>query len=107
MEFSILKDILIIFALSTIVNYIFTKIKVPTIVGYLITGVLAGPHLGGVITNIENIDVLAEIGIVLLLFTIGLEFSLKHLIKIRVLVFWGGFLQFSLTTLIVMGVARA
>jgi CPA2 family monovalent cation:H+ antiporter-2 len=106
MEFTILKDILIIFALSTLVNYVFTKIKVPSIVGYLITGVLAGPHLTGIINDVENIEVLAEVGIVLLLFTIGLEFSLKHLIKIRKIVFWGGFLQFSLTTLIVLGIAR-
>ncbi len=106
MEFGILKDILIIFALSTLVNYIFTKIKVPSIVGYLLTGILAGPHLTGVIHSVENIEVLAEIGVVLLLFTVGLEFSLKHLIKIRKIVFWGGFLQFSLTTLLVLFVAR-
>ena len=106
MEFTILKDILIIFALSTLVNYIFTKIKIPSIVGYLLTGVLAGPHLTGVISNVENIEVLAEIGVVLLLFTIGLEFSLKHLIKIRKIVFWGGFLQFSLTTLVVLLISR-
>jgi CPA2 family monovalent cation:H+ antiporter-2 len=106
MEFTILKDILIIFALSTLVNYSFTKIKIPSIVGYLLTGVLAGPHFTGVISNVENIEVLAEIGVVLLLFTIGLEFSLKHLIKIRKIVFWGGFLQFSLTTLIVLSISR-
>jgi CPA2 family monovalent cation:H+ antiporter-2 len=105
MEFTILKDILIIFALSTLVNYIFTKIKVPSIVGYLLTGVVAGPHLTGIISNHENIEVLAEIGVVLLLFTIGLEFSLKHLIKIRKTVFWGGFIQFSLTTLAILGIA--
>ncbi|MFW5753524.1 MAG: cation:proton antiporter, partial [Marinilabiliaceae bacterium] len=105
MEFAILKDILIIFAFSTLVNFIFTKINVPSIVGYLLTGILVGPHLTGIISNAESIEVLAEIGVVLLLFTIGLEFSLKHLIKIRKIVFWGGFLQFSLTTVLVMWVA--
>ncbi len=106
MEFDILKDVLIIFALSTLVNFIFTKIKIPSIVGYLLTGVLAGPHLTGIIHSVENIDVLAEVGVVLLLFTVGLEFSLKHLIKIRKTVFWGGFLQFTLTTILVLLVAR-
>jgi len=105
MEFTILKDILIIFALSTLVNFIFTKIKVPSIVGYLLTGILAGPHLTGIIHNVENIEVLAEVGVVLLLFTIGLEFSLKHLIRIRKTVFWGGLVQFSFTTLLVMVIA--
>jgi len=94
MEFAILKDILIIFALSTLVNFIFTKINVPSIVGYLLTGILVGPHLTGIISNAESIEVLAEIGVVLLLFTIGLEFSLKHLIKIRKTVFWGGLYNF-------------
>lgn len=105
MEFTILRDILIIFALSTLVNYVFTKIKVPSIVGYLLTGVLAGPHLTGIIHEVENIEVLAEVGVVLLLFTIGLEFSLKHLIRIRKTVFWGGLVQFSSTTLLVMAIA--
>ncbi|HKK66844.1 MAG TPA: cation:proton antiporter, partial [Bacteroidales bacterium] len=68
-------------------------------------GVLAGPHLTGVISNLHNIEVLAEIGVVLLLFTIGLEFSLKHPIKIRKTVFWGGFIQFSLTTVAILGIA--
>jgi len=45
MELGVLKDIVIIFALSTFVNFIFTRIKVPAIIGYLITGVIAGPHL--------------------------------------------------------------
>lgn len=97
MDLFILKQILIIFALSTLVNFIFTKIKIPTIVGYLLTGILAGPHLLALISAKHEIEVLAEIGVILLLFTIGLEFSLNHLLKIRKLVFLGGLLQVSLT----------
>lgn len=106
MEMNILQDLLVIFALSTFVNYVFTRIKVPTIVGYLLTGVIAGPHLTGIVHSDTNIELLAEIGVVLLLFTIGLEFSLKHLIKIRRIVFWGGFMQVALTTLIIMSLAQ-
>lgn len=106
MEFPFLLDILIIFALSTLVNYVFTRIKIPTIVGYLLTGVVAGPHLTGIVHSVDNIELLAEIGVILLLFTIGLEFSLKHLIKIRKIVFWGGLMQVSLTVLVVMFLAR-
>jgi len=98
MEFNILRDILIIFALSTVVNLIFTKIKVPTIVGYLLTGIVAGPHLLGLIKAEHQIELMAEIGIILLLFSIGMEFSLKHLMRIRRVVFLGGFLQVILTT---------
>lgn len=101
MEYSILKDIVIIFALSTIVNFIFTKIKVPTIIGYLITGIIAGPHLLAIIKTPHEIDLMAEIGVILLMFTIGLEFSLNHLMKIRKIVFFGGFMQLLVTVAII------
>lgn len=97
MELTILKDIVIIFALSTLVNLVFTRIRVPTVVGYLITGVVAGPHLLALVSSRHEIEIMAEIGVVLLLFTIGMEFSLKHLVKIRRIVFFGGLLQVSVT----------
>ena len=81
MELGILKDIVIIFALSTPVNLIFTRIKVPTVVGYLLTGIIAGPYLLSLVDARHEIELMAEIGVVLLLFTIGMEFSLQHLLK--------------------------
>ncbi len=106
MELGVLKDIVIIFALSTFVNFIFTRIKVPAIIGYLITGVIAGPHLLKLISSPENVEVMAEIGVILLMFTIGLEFSLNHLLNIRRLVFLGGFMQLLLTATVTMLAAR-
>ena len=106
METSLLKDIVIIFALSTFVNFLFTKIKVPTIIGYLLTGVVAGPYLLGIISSPHQIELLAEIGVVLLMFTIGLEFSINHLFRIRKIVFLGGFMQLILTAGITMLIAR-
>lgn len=97
METGILIDIVIIFAFSTAVNYLFTKIRIPTIIGYLLTGIVAGPSLLGIIRSPHDIEFMAEIGIILLMFTIGLEFSLNHLIKIRKIVFFGGFLQLLVT----------
>jgi monovalent cation:H+ antiporter-2, CPA2 family len=97
MELSILKDIVIIFALSTFVNLIFTRIKVPTVVGYLLTGIIAGPYLLSLVDAQHEIDLMAQIGVVMLLFTIGMEFSLQHLLRIRRIVFLGGFLQVMLT----------
>lgn len=90
MALDVLKNIVIIFALSTFVNYLFTKIKVPTILGYLLTGVLVGPSLLGLIGSHDDIELIAEIGVVMLLFSIGLEFSLNHLLKIRKIVFLEG-----------------
>jgi CPA2 family monovalent cation:H+ antiporter-2 len=97
MEFTILKDIVVIFALSTGVNLLFTRLKIPTAVGYLLTGILAGPHLFSLVTGEHEIEILAEIGVALLLFTIGMEFSMKHLLRIRRIVFFGGFLQVFVT----------
>jgi len=97
MELAILKDVVIIFALSTLVNLIFTRMRIPTVVGYLITGIIAGPHLLSLIDAKHEIELMAEIGVVLLLFTIGMEFSLTHLLRIRRIVFLGGFIQVSVT----------
>jgi CPA2 family monovalent cation:H+ antiporter-2 len=107
MELGVLKDIVIIFALSTFVNFIFTRIKVPAIIGYLITGVIAGPHLLALISSPDNVEVMAEIGVILLMFTIGLEFSLNHLLNIRRIVFLGGFMQLLITAGFTLLIARA
>ena len=107
MTSDILKDVVIIFALSTFVNFIFTKIRIPTLVGYLLTGIVAGPFLLGIIHSPHEIEIMAELGVVILMFTIGMEFSLKHLLKIRRIVFLGGFIQLTLTALVTMVLARS
>ena len=106
MELSILIDIVIIFAFSTAVNYLFTRIKIPTIIGYLLTGIAVGPSLLGILRSPHEIEFMAEIGIIILMFTIGLEFSLNHLIKIRKIVFFGGFAQLLFTAGITAFVSR-
>jgi len=106
MGIGILIDIVIIFAFSTVVNYLFTKIKIPTIIGYLLTGIVVGPYFFGIIRSPHDIEFMAEIGIILLMFTIGLEFSLNHLIKIRKIVFFGGFIQLLVTAGITMLAAQ-
>jgi monovalent cation:H+ antiporter-2, CPA2 family len=102
MALEVLKNIVIIFALSTSVNFLFSKIKVPTILGYLLTGIIVGPSFLGVINANDEIELMAEIGVVMLLFTIGIEFSLNHLLKIRRIVFLGGFLQLLFTVVVFM-----
>ena len=94
----LLQDIVIIFALASFVIWLFHKLNLPSIIGFLVTGMLAGPHALGLIKSVDEIEFLAEFGVVLLLFTIGIEFSLKNLIKSRKLVLLGGGLQVVLTT---------
>ncbi len=106
MDLTILKDIVIIFSLSTVVNFLFTKIKVPPIIGYMLTGILAGPYVLSIIESHHEIELMAEIGVVLLMFTIGLEFSLKHLVKIRRIVFLGGLIQFIATAVVFLFISR-
>ena len=91
---------------SVPIAFIFHRLRLPTIVGFMITGVLIGPHSLGLIKDVQAIEVLAEIGVALLLFTIGLEFSLRRMLEMRRLVLLGGGLQVILTTLLVTGIAR-
>lgn len=106
MEIPLLGDIAVIFVLSVLVLFIFHKIKAPTIVGFLVTGVLAGPQGLGLIHVADQVSVLAEIGVILLLFCIGLEVSLKDLLNIKKYVLVGGSLQVALTILMVFAILR-
>lgn len=94
-----LKDLIIILGLSILVLLIGHRFHIPPIVGFLLTGVLAGPHGFGLVSNIDDVDALAEIGIILLLFGIGMELSLKKLGQMKKLLFFGGSLQVGLTVL--------
>lgn len=102
MELHLLNDIVLIFGLAIAVIYVCQKLRIPSVVGLLITGVLAGPHGLALVNDVATVDSLAELGIILLLFTIGMEFSLQQLVQIRKSVFVGGALQVLFTTLATM-----
>ena len=102
----LLKDLIILMVAAVPITFFFHKLGLPTIVGFLITGVVIGPFGFGIITDHHSIEVLAEIGVVLLLFTIGLEFSISKLLKIRREALIGGGLQVGLTTLLVLVIER-
>lgn len=100
MGMPLLSDILIIFGLTIMVLFVSNRLRIPAIVGFLLTGVLAGPYGLGLIKAVHEVEVLAEIGVVLLLFAIGMEFSLKALLRIKKSVLLGGSLQVLLTILV-------
>lgn len=89
----VLWDILVIFAASSLVLLLSIRLKMPPIVGFLITGILIGPSCLGLISESREAKRLADIGMVLLLFTVGMEFSLKKIIQYRKYFFVGGGLQ--------------
>lgn len=95
-----ITDISIIFGLAILVLLICNYLKIPTLIGFILTGVIAGPGVTDLIGENENLAVFAEIGVIFLLFSIGIEFSLKDMIRIRKQVFVGGGLQVVLTIIV-------
>jgi len=98
MESVFLKSLVLILGISALVVFILGRLKIPSIVGFLIAGMFLGPNGFEFIKNTHDVEVFAEIGVVLLMFTIGLEFSFKNLMLLRSVVFGGGSLQVTLTT---------
>ena len=95
----LIKDLIVLLLVSLPINIVFHKIKLPSVMGYLIAGVLIGPYGLKLISDIPSVKELAEIGVVLLLFVIGLEFSLGRLLKNLASVIGVGGLQIGLTTI--------
>lgn len=97
-ELGFLRDFVIIFSVAIGITFLFYHLRIAPIVGYLIAGVLLGPSVLGAAKDVASIEVLAEVGIILLLFLIGVEFSLNELFKMNRKMFLVGFLQVFLTT---------
>jgi CPA2 family monovalent cation:H+ antiporter-2 len=104
-EFALLRDLLILIAIAIPAVAIAQRINVPTIVAFLITGILIGPSGLGLIGRSDDVVLLAEIGVVLLLFEIGLEVSLSQVIESRTTILLGGITQVGLTLAATTGVA--
>lgn len=98
------QDIVVILGIAVIVTLLFEKLKFPTIIGFLLTGTIAGPHGLSLITASHEVELLAEVGVILLLFIIGIEFSLGDLAKIKKSVFLGGASQVFLTIAAVVAI---
>jgi CPA2 family monovalent cation:H+ antiporter-2 len=78
-----LEPLVVIFGVSALVILLLHRFKIPSIAGFLIAGVILGPHGFALVNDIHSVEVLAEIGVILLLFTIGLEFSISDFIKAK------------------------
>ena len=89
-DFPLLNDLLILLVTSIPIAFISSRLRLPTIVGFMITGIIIGPYGLGLIKEVEAVEALAEIGVVLLLFAIGLEFSLRRILEMKRLVFGAG-----------------
>ncbi len=95
----IASDIIIVVVASLIAGLIALKLRQPLILGYILAGILVGPHTGGVtVSNVHDVELLAEIGVALLLFALGLEFSFEDLKPVRRVALIGTPIQIALTT---------
>jgi CPA2 family monovalent cation:H+ antiporter-2 len=93
--------------MSALIAYLFTRIHLVPIAGFLLTGVVVGPNALGLVQDPELVDTLATIGVVLLLFEIGIEFSLEKLARLKRAIGLGGGLQVGLTIAVVTGIGLA
>lgn len=100
MAHDLIDTVVISIVLAFIFGYIAKKIKFPAILGYLLAGVLIGPHTPGFVADISLANQLAEIGIILLMFGVGLHFSFAELLKVKRIAIPGAFFQMFVATLI-------
>ncbi|RZI74381.1 MAG: sodium:proton antiporter, partial [Rubrivivax sp.] len=91
--------------LALIFGFMAARLKLPALVGYLLAGVVIGPFTPGFVADAEIAAQLAEIGVMLLMFGVGLHFSLDDLMSVRKLALPGAVVQMVVATLLGMGVA--
>jgi len=97
-ESRLILDLTISFAAALGGGLIARLLKQPVLIGYLVAGIVIGPYVLGLVQSTENIQILATIGVVLLLFTLGIEFSFHELKRIRNVAIFGGIGQIVVTT---------
>jgi monovalent cation:H+ antiporter-2, CPA2 family len=107
MHFPLLQDIVLLLSFSVAIVFFLQRLKLPPILGFLVTGVVIGPYGLSLIEAVHQVELLAEIGVILLLFVIGLELSLKQLAAIQKTVFIGGALQVGMTVAVASLTYRA
>jgi CPA2 family monovalent cation:H+ antiporter-2 len=99
----LLTDLVFVFGVATLLVALLQLKRLPSLLGFLLTGILVGPVGFGLVSDAEELTLLAEFGVVLLMFTIGVEVSLKDLLRMGRQVLGGGVLQMGLTFAVFMG----
>lgn len=107
MHSPLFADLVVLLAVSIGVLFVSHHVRAPGIIAFLVSGMLLGPHGLGLVGAVHEVELLAEIGVILLLFTIGLEFSLADLLRMRRVVLLGGSLQVLGVTAVVAAGASA
>lgn len=105
MEF--VGDLTLVLLAAVAGGFLAQRLRQPLIVGYILAGVAVGPFTAGpTVDNVHNIEQLAELGVALLLFSLGLELSFRELVPVRTVALIGGTIQIVLTTALGFGLGR-
>ncbi|WP_151636224.1 YbaL family putative K(+) efflux transporter [Noviherbaspirillum aerium] len=102
---SLIATIAAALGLALVIGFIAVKLKLPALVGYLLAGILIGPHTPGFIADVDLATQLAEIGVMLLMFGVGLHFSLDDLMEVKKIALPGAVLQIAVATMLGVGLA--
>src|SRR2546426_3704668 len=92
-----LRDLVVLFGIAVVVSYVFRVLRLSSIAGFLVAGALVGPFGLLLISSVEEVERISEIGVMLLLFSIGVEFSADKLLRMKWLALGGGSLQMLIT----------
>ena len=106
-ELYYLKDLVVILGLGVIIVAAFHRFRIPTIAGFIIAGIIVGPEGLGLVADMHKVEILAEIGVTLLLFGIGLELPLDRLRRLWRPILIGGFIQVGLSIIITFLIAQS
>ena len=106
-QLHILRDLAVIFAGSLLVILVFYRLKLPALPGFIVAGILLGPNALGLVPDARDVEGLAEVGVILLLFTIGIEFSLSRLKEMGRQILVGGLSQMGFTILATLAAGLA
>jgi len=104
MHLPLLQDMLILLGFSAVIVFALQRLKLPLVIGFLVAGTIIGPYGLSLVNAVEQVEILSEVGVILLLFVIGMELSINQLISIRRTVFLGGFFQVGITVLVAASV---
>lgn len=102
---SLISTIAVGFGLALVLGFIADRLKLPALIGYLLAGILIGPATPGFVADVGIAAQLSEIGVMLLMFGVGLHFSIKDLLSVKRIALPGAIVQMGLATLLGMGMA--
>lgn len=107
MHNTLFQDLIVLLGFSVIVVFLLQRLNLPSILGFLLTGIIIGPYGLSLVEGVHQVETISEIGVILLLFVIGMELSIKQLASIRNTVFIGGFLQVALTVVVAASIYKS